>query len=271
MDIKEYIASGILERFVLGDISEQERQEVACLTKIYPELQEELFAHQKGVEQMVSKYATTPPVKLKSEILSKIKDIPQENLNSNNNEGKVVMMNNSTSNRFKYIAAACSVALFISIGTGLYLNNENSELQGDITANNSMLKELIEKNDELASKNEKINSKFNLVTNSSTSKITMKGTENQPQSLASIFVSGEDEQLYLQVNNLPEITESNDYQLWAIVDGKPKSLGVFNSINEKDLLEMDYYANAQAYAVTLEPKGGSESPTMEQMYVYGGV
>ena len=42
VDVKAYIESGILESYVLGFASEQEVQEVRCLSHIYPEIAEEL-------------------------------------------------------------------------------------------------------------------------------------------------------------------------------------------------------------------------------------
>lgn len=277
MDVKNYISSGILERFVLGDVSSQEKQEVACLSKIYPEIQKELFAHQLGIEQMVTKYSVTPPEELKKQILFKTSNTPQENTNAADDDNKIIPINRNTptskssSGNYRFLAVASSIAMLIAVATGLYINNENKELQGTVLAKQEVITELQQENTQIASAIESINNQFELVTNSSTSKITMKGTEQQPTSLANVFVSEENENVYLQVSNLPGITENNDYQLWAIVDGKPASLGVFNTNNKNDLLEMKYFPKAEAYAVTLEPKGGSESPTMENMYVYGGV
>ncbi len=45
MNISAYIDSGILEEYALGIVSPQEKQEVECLTQVYPELKAELEAH----------------------------------------------------------------------------------------------------------------------------------------------------------------------------------------------------------------------------------
>jgi len=277
MDVKDYISSGILERYVLGDVSSQEQQEVACLSKIYPEIQKELIACQTAVEKMVSKYATPPPVDLKQQILNKIKETPQENSTSVEKDEKIISINRGTEkpvsnkNIYKYLAVACSVGMVMLLAGGFYLNNLNSELKGTIASNNNEINELKGDFIQLNSKNESLNQQFALVTSPSTLKISMNGTEAQPTSLANVFVSEAEGNVFLQLGNLPDITEDNDYQLWAIVDGKPESLGVFNTENKEDLLEMKYFPEAEAYAVTLEPKGGSESPTMENMYVFGAV
>ena len=42
MNVPEYIASGILESYVTGAVSDQERREVECMSAIYPEIRQEL-------------------------------------------------------------------------------------------------------------------------------------------------------------------------------------------------------------------------------------
>jgi hypothetical protein len=37
------------------------------------------------------------------------------------------------------------------------------------------------------------------------------------------------------------------------------------------MFQMKNIAGAQAFAITLEPKGGSQNPTMEKMYVMGKI
>jgi hypothetical protein len=47
-------------------------------------------------------------------------------------------------------------------------------------------------------------------------------------------------------------------------------MGVYES-QEGTLVEMKMVNAAQTFAITLEPKGGSVSPTMDQLYVMGNV
>lgn len=72
---------------------------------------------------------------------------------------------------------------------------------------------------------------------------------------------------------LPLNDEAHQYQLWALVNGKPVDLGVFDvkADAEHILVKMKEIGGAQAFAVTLEKRGGVASPTMEQMIAMGGV
>ena len=102
--------------------------------------------------------------------------------------------------------------------------------------------------------------------------IRLKGLPFSPKSNLMLAWNPEKNQLWInkRASTLPENDREHQYQLWAIVKLKPVSLGVFD-INKKDsiLQKMTSVENASAFAVTLEPRGGSEKPTMKQMAVMG--
>lgn len=78
----------------------------------------------------------------------------------------------------------------------------------------------------------------------------------------------------LNVENLPMPPSGKQYQLWALKDGKPIDAGVFDMIpgTEGDMHMMPVtIADADAFAVTLEKKGGSPSPTLTQLYAMGKI
>ena len=91
--------------------------------------------------------------------------------------------------------------------------------------------------------------------------------------IAAVVYNTEAQNSYLDVINLAEPTSDQQYQLWAIVDGTPVDMGVFDiAINtDSGLIEVPYIEDAQAFAITLEPRGGSVVPTLEQMVVLGNV
>jgi anti-sigma-K factor RskA len=77
---------------------------------------------------------------------------------------------------------------------------------------------------------------------------------------------------YVSVQKLPPPPEGMQYQLWAIVDGTPVSIG---------MLETDVTVNGgmqkvpaavpagQAFAVSLEKAGGSLTPTPDKIFLMG--
>jgi len=89
----------------------------------------------------------------------------------------------------------------------------------------------------------------------------------KPQATANVYWNQKTSTVYLLDISLPVPPEQKQYQLWAIVDGKPVSAGLLNNSHTAE--KMAGFAKAQAFAITLEKAGGSETPTLDQMYVMG--
>ena len=70
---------------------------------------------------------------------------------------------------------------------------------------------------------------------------------------------------YLWVNALPQEPTDKDYQLWAIIAGKPVSAGVFSVAADGSavipLLDIGPEPQVATFAITLEPAGGMPQPT----------
>lgn len=114
MDIKEYISSDILDRYVLDTVSEQEKKEVECMSHIYPEIKVALDELQESMNSYVSSYKKEPPAVLKERVMTKIITLNKEN-KSNPKIINLPDTNNNTSSSsktYKWLAAA-SVLLFI--------------------------------------------------------------------------------------------------------------------------------------------------------------
>lgn len=266
MDIREYITSGIIERYVLNSVSPQEKQEVECMSHIYPEIKNELTELQSSIEQLVLKSAIPTPTHLKEKILAKIKIESQDPLlkKVESTETKIIPLNRST-NTFKYLAVASFAGI---IALAVY----TSKINGDVkdTRQKLVAQESITK--ELEALSDLTTEQLAFIKHKATDKVLMNGTENHPGMLATVFWNTSTQKVMMEVQNLPETPSDKQYQLWAIIDGAPADMGVFdvNSTNS-GLLEMKNANNAVAFAVTLEPKGGSKTPTMEAMYVIGNV
>jgi anti-sigma-K factor RskA len=99
----------------------------------------------------------------------------------------------------------------------------------------------------------------------------MVGTPNSPEALASVYWNQTTKEVYLSLQNMKELSQENQYQLWALIDGKPVDAGVFDG-NVAGLIRMkDIPAGAGTFAVTIERRGGVPSPTLSTMQVAGNV
>ena len=100
--------------------------------------------------------------------------------------------------------------------------------------------------------------------------VTLAGTDNAPEAKARIYWNKEREQVHLDVLQLADAPAGKQYQLWALVDGRPVDAGVFNTGTDT-LQLMKRIPQAQAFAVTVEVEGRSPTPALETLVLMGQV
>ncbi|MEX1192438.1 MAG: anti-sigma factor [Brumimicrobium sp.] len=281
MDIKEYIASGVLESYVLGTASKQERQEVECISSIYPEIKEELVTLQKNIEAVASANKIEPPKELKNIVLSAVYDEIDNDL-----EEKSKVINHDFSGKTEAISiqkntwkmtAVASFVLFI-IATSVFINSRVSNIRLSDEIENKKEEVKIQKDQLAKTKNrlkEELNQKENylaFLSDSETKQIQLDGTENSKGSKVRVYWNPLTERVVLKVDELPEPPTKMQYQLWAIVDGTPQDMGMLPKENIATFIDMTKKTGtAAAFAITLEEEGGKPTPNLEQLYVIGNV
>nr|WP_256471424.1 anti-sigma factor [Solitalea agri] len=103
-------------------------------------------------------------------------------------------------------------------------------------------------------------------------KVHLASTTAFPGNEIMVYWNAKNTHVMVDMLNLPENDAEHQYQLWAIVNGKPVDAGVFDvKKGQKTMFQMKNIQGAQAFAVTLEPKGGSTNPTMDKMYAMGKI
>lgn len=74
MNIQEYIESGKLELYLLGELTEREREEVIAMAKAYPEIQEELDALEQSMFAFDELTGKTPSAQVKEKIFTSLEE-----------------------------------------------------------------------------------------------------------------------------------------------------------------------------------------------------
>jgi anti-sigma-K factor RskA len=262
VNIKEYISSGILEAYVLGELSSQEIAEVERNLVAYPELKEELERVEEAHENLLMAVAVQPPASVKQKLFEKIGEP---------GEAKVVELKSENVSMWKFAAAASiSVALISSVLAYNYWNKWQSasdELTALIAMNQRVAKDYNQVNKRL----DELANDIKVMDNPAFSRVVMKGTEQAPEALASVYWNAGSQEVYLRIQNMKALATESQYQLWAIIDGKPVDAGVFDP-DQAGLIKMkNIAAGATNFAVTIEPRGGKTSPSLETMQVIGAV
>ncbi|AFD09363.1 anti-sigma factor [Solitalea canadensis] len=259
MDVKEYIESGILEMYVYGALSEAESQEVIAMAANYPEIAEELAKIEENHESTSLAMGIEPSSITKQQIMSQI---------TNTKVDKPIIPLYPT-RLFAYGMAACLTLLLISsIAAFTYWERWRSSQRELLTeqASNAQIAA------SMASMKDDMNTYRGVLHNPDVKKVHLASTSSFPGNEIMVYWNSKSANVMVDMLNLPENDSEHQYQLWAIVDGKPIDAGVFDvKKNQKTMFKMKDIKGAQAFAVTLEPRGGSRNPSMDKMYVMGKI
>ena len=275
MDLKNYISSGILELYVLGDLNAAQRKEVEANAAKYPEIKAEIEAIEDALESMAQAAAVAPPAGMGLKILDLIDDkSPQASPSSTSASSAYAdPVDYSTANNniaqsaiYKKISFIIGALLLGTVIWGYMQTKKSKKYETELTEMTQQFEQL--END---CANLKLKAThFAFLRDANTTPIVMEGTERSPSSSATVFWNKDQKKAYLDTGNMPTVPSDKQYQLWAIVDGKPVDMGVFDPITDDMIfIEVPFIEEPQAFAVTLEKLGGNPTPTMEEMYVLG--
>ena len=260
MNLQDYISTGILEAYALGDVTDQERLEVERQLALEPELREELKKVEATIEAIAMKAAIAPRQGIKEKLMAKV----------GRPATKVVPIAPAQFTTWKYAAAASiTIALIASYLAYSYRARwiESQTALNDLTAlNQQIAKDYNVVNQKL----DKIQGDLSIIESTAFKKVVMTGTGNDPNALASVYWNESTQEVYLSIQNLKEISKENQFQLWASVNGKMVDVGVFDK-NFTGLLKMKNVRGAAAFAVTIEVRGGKENPTLNAIQVIGAL
>ena len=263
MDIKTYISSGIIEEYALGVLSQEESSILECVMQNNLEVKNAVMEAQSTFELLADAEAVQPPSELKSLIFAKL-DFSKQVEDTKTFVEKEKMsapiiplgQKSEQGNFSKFALIAASLLRLASLGYNYYTSQNQKQELSKLATNNTILSTQVS---ELQSQNA-------LMLNSTN--IKLNGVPAHPGMLANVYWD-KSKKVYLKVNNLPSAPAGQQYQLWAIVDGKPVSAGMFDGSKPDSIQSMAVIDKAQAFAITLEKAGGSAAPTMENMMVMG--
>ena len=173
--------------------------------------------------------------------------------------------------RSRWPAALAALFALAAIGLGVWAAMLLSEvgyrdarirrLEGELAKSAKIGEELQAAKQEIA----RLESRVTFVTAPSTTVFALRPPESAPQPLARghLYLASNRRDFRLEVRGLTPDSESQDYQLWFIVDGIPMNGGVFDArIGEVAALAASTMpSGVTAVAITLEKKGGVAAPT----------
>jgi len=261
MNVKEYIASGILEAYALGSCAQAEKEEVEAKLAQYPELREELRLIEQSLGTYASLYAKEPPAGLQNKIASAL-------FGNEENKGKVIGLRPNALTLPRWLAAAAAALLLATTFSAIVLYSmlsDSNERFAETEKENSLLNSSLAQRDSAIGS---MNKEMALLKDPMSQLIVLKGMKKAPDAKAMVVWNKKTNEVYLEVERLPQAPKGMQYQFWAIVDGKPVDAGMIHT-DSAGMHRMKDFEKADAFAITLEKEGGSPVPNLEEMYAMG--
>ncbi len=261
MTLDELKNSDKLNQYLFGLLTAPENEAVEALLLKHPELLAETQDNQNALTAYAEEYSQAPSPNLKGKVMNAIHQLKEEKT-----EIKLEPIPTPKTG-FNFFKIAASFLLLLSVGLGYKLTQQNAEissLSGKLAANEIQLA-----NKESAFTS--MQSNMAALYENNVLQVKLKSTDTTKNMYATVFYNKTKKQIMVHQGNLAKRTDGMQYQLWAIIDGKPVSAGMFDAENNTDSLKtINADMNAQLFAVSIEKQGGAATPTPERIILISG-
>lgn len=254
MNSNEFITSGIIEAYVMGLCSPQEKAEVESMCLQYPEIKQAVTDFETALEKQLVADSTPTPASLDKKILESLSSL----------ETPAAMTQPAIVKKMSWFKLAAAAAVVLLIGSTvlnytLYNKTKEQEL-------------LLQAKNEIKEPATLPAADYSIMKNPAITPVAMYGVGIHSICRCTLFWDKKTGKAYIMIHHLQPSPQGREYQLWAMVDNKPVSVGMVNDkIRDRFIEVPGVPANASGFNVTLEKQGGSPSPTENETYLIGRI
>lgn len=260
-NIEEYISSGILELYVYGALDENESREVSEALKEHPEIRKEVEEIEAALQSLSSGVAPYNPEALLASIKTKLSD-----------KGIKTLPTRSRTPWVSYIGWAASILLLAGL---FFLMKKNNDLREQLSAEQIRTARIEQQIADVREDASKAKSLLAAIRSKDIKRVPLQGQQAAPEAYAAVYWNKEENKAYIDAKDLPEPPRGKVYQVWSLKLNPltPTSIGLLDDFKGDDnkIFTLENANQSEAFGITLEPEGGSETPTMEQLYVLGAI
>ena len=276
--------SGDLELYILGMLPKEEANKIEQLAKLFPEVQAELDRISESLEAFGNMATVTPSASVKDNLMGKLRAMKEEEQkvipfgsvgkkeNETGNSGLESPLREipKRANKPSWLLAASFIGLIVSVGGLIYFFSQHKQSQTELASLKQQVDTLRTNSSTQQQEILAYSQTMQMMHDATYKKIELTNVPGKPSAMAQVFWNTKTKEVFIADVSLPQAPSNKQYQLWAIVDGKPVDAGMLG--DAKNLAQkMKVFERAEMFAITLEQKGGSPTPTMEEMYVAGKV
>ncbi len=262
MSLQELFASGLLESYALGMCSPDEERTVQQLLRQHPEARHELEQIEAALETYARSRAIAPPEWMKGRILDNIAQLqPPPTPPAAPVQPPSLLMRPA-------IWALSSALLALGYFAFVQYRQVN-DLQQQQQVTEKAAADCAAREQQLLRAAQQ---DMAFLTDPATQPVPVQWTAPENSSryaAATVYFNATQRRALLNPAALPPAPAQRDYQLWVIVEGNPNPIPL--NVLSGDATAISYPANAVAFAVSIEPKGGSPNGKPTEVVMLGKV
>jgi anti-sigma-K factor RskA len=243
LNIENYISSGIIEQYVMGLCSAEEKIELELLRQKDALLDKAIINFEIELESKMMRNAFLPGVQTDDKILQALQYLATPVVTIQMEDKKVKRLS-----WIKMVAAASVLLLGASAFFNYTQYKENKEQAAQLAAKNNLPQSLPMAN-------------YSILKDPTITPVAMVGQGYHAVCRCTMFWDKKTGKAYVMIHHLVPSGENYEYQLWANVNGKQVSVGIINDTIRDRFVEVSGMpADAKEFTVTLEKNGGATVP-----------
>lgn len=250
--ITTFLNSGLLEKYLVGNTTSAETEQVESYISKYPEVQNAYNTLQYNLEVVAKANAEEAPRHILGNILNELDDAPV-----------LTMKQKRSYKTWHVMSIAASVAAVLFAVTSFVFYNQNRKLSKE---NQTVVDEIFDLRSDIANTNSKLDNvmqQFKQLNDPETYKYIIQGNSRAKDLRTVAYINPKEKTSMIDVVSLPQLPKEQCYQIWAELQGKMVSLGILSE-TDRQLQRIPYAENARGLNITIEPKGGNTTASLDK-------
>jgi|APTNR8051073442_1049403.scaffolds.fasta_scaffold00288_22 anti-sigma-K factor RskA len=235
MDKNQFLKSGLLEQYVLGLTTPEETATVERYMQDFPDIRSKVASLKKEIDAYTKQSFPNIPLPASQQVAAPAR-----------------------------IPAWTAWAVAAMIAACGFFANEWYKADRQILANEQALKNCQTERTACLQTAQMLA----FLEHEDTRPVYLNGTPLLPRAKALVYWNHTAKSAYFNPIRLPEAPTGHQYQIWADVAGVMINMGLIEP-ESLHLQALQYIPEAESLNITLEPKGGSDHPTVSQLCLNG--
>lgn len=244
MEKKKILEEGLLELYLSGELTKEQTQMVEEALVKDKSLREHFELLEADFERLGLEQGIIPPAEVKERLMDTI--------------GKTQILKIN----WLPFSIAAGFALIFGLST-IWLFIQWQEAKNNLGTLQSQTTDLQRQVDNLATEFRLTSTRFENISNPDVVPLVLYGNKRAPNGKAIAYINHKKQLVFVNPTGLPALPNNKTYQMWSDVNGEMISMGTLSTKDE--LVSLKYIENAESLNLTVEPAGGSEHPTVEDL------